>query len=893
MSTAALSRTLKSITVSKIVELEKQRKSFATRKKEILEAAEKAELNKRRKVLELLQQVEKLDLPSSSGVSLHNMKRWLHQSQFDDSIPEGMLEGFDERLRSQLDVQTRRLDLADLYSRLLREWLNSSNSEAETDLAVDDTMSLDGSFELVDKDRLRSLCEKFEAVVFSPLDSNEVQIDNYLASLFDGDYGAKALERLRNKTGEMAQIMLKNTSPFDDQSLRWCLKGLLANDLLSDEKKTILQEFLQDEVARGEICDVLNMKYRQGIHNWSWDAGDEGMLVEPRRQLNGKWRIMMDEDVLQAIFLHYVGVTWSVAMKTILSELLRYTRLWKQKTNVPQEETDKRRYYLGDWHGEGRDSSVEHERQRVYREDFFMSQLPSSVYEGAGGYEDDEPIGESGKKSPKEIKQQLLRQLATEVQLRQCLDGEAAVVQSDFQWFATSISHSTIIAVLRFLGMPEKWIALFKTFLEAPLNLSPVSDGPGSHQVRLRKRGIPMAHALEKFLGELVLFFIDLAVNQETGTLLYRFHDDLWLCGKPRDCAKAWRSMEQFSMIMGLEFNRKKTGSVYLTRDESSRDPDIVAVLPEGLVSVGFLILDQTGHWTINQQDVDAHVTQLQKQLSQCSSVLSWVQTWNSCIGRFFGHSLGEPANCFGQAHVDSILETHKQMQRYLFNGEDGNGNSVTDHLKRIIASRFGITDIPDAFIFLPEHLGGLGVRNPFISSFLVRDQICKDPSIRLAEFLKKEKQAYEDAKRDFEDMGEMGRRRRFRSLYTNEYGEAVKMVIAEQDVDTFFSMEEYTHARESLSLALCFAYKDLMRVPESKEIVMSRNVTDELANHALLQPELCLDDMEPEMKWLLQLHSEELFAKCGGLSIVDKNLLPLGILTILRKRKVGWQMVL
>jgi hypothetical protein len=50
-----------------------------------------------------------------------------------------------------------------------------------------------------------------------------------------------------------------------------------------------------------------------------------------------------DEDVLQAIFLHYVGVTWSVSMKTILSELIQYTRLWEQNTYVPQEEKDKRR----------------------------------------------------------------------------------------------------------------------------------------------------------------------------------------------------------------------------------------------------------------------------------------------------------------------------------------------------------------------------------------------------------------------------------------------------------------------------------------------------------------------------------------------------------------------
>ena len=891
-STTALSRTLKSITITKIAELEKQRKSFAVRKNALLKSAERPGPSKRQKVLELLKGVEELDLPSSSDVSLLNMKRWLDQSDFDDSIPEDMLQSFDEQLRSQLDVQTRRLDLADLYSRLLREWLNSSNADTEADLTVDDSSSLDGSFELVERDRLKSLREKFEAVVFTPLEMDEIEIDNYLAGLFDGDNGAKALERLRSKTQNSERWMFKSAEPFDETSLRWCLKGLLANDLLSDEKKSILHEFLKDEVARGEICDVLNMKFRD-IKNWTWDAGDEGMLVEPRKQLNGKYRIMMDEDVLQAIFLHYIGVTWSVSMKTVLSELIRYTRLWKQNTYVPQEEKDKRRYYLGD-RLSGGSSGVEYERQDVYREDFFLSQLPSSVYEGAGGYDDDKEIGESGKKSPKEIQQQLLRQLATEVHMRRCLDGEAAIVQSDFQWFATSLSHNTITAVLRFVGVSEDSIVFFKKFLEAPLNLSPVSDESNRNEVRIRKRGVPMAHALEKFFGELVLFFLDLAVNQETGTLLYRFHDDLWLCGKPDDCARAWKSMEQFSAVMGLEFNRKKTGSVYLVNDESERDPDIVAVLPQGAVSVGFLNLDpSTGDWIINQQDVDAHVTQLQKQLSKCTSVLSWVQTWNSCIGRFFGHSFGEPSNCFGRAHVDSILDTHKRMQRRLFNGEDGNGTSVTDHLKQMIERRFGVTDVPDAFIFLPEQLGGLGVRNPFIASFLVRDEVYKNPSDRLKKFLKEEKEDYEDGKRMFEEMGELGRRRHFRNIYTNEYGEHSKTAIAEDDLDKFFSFDDFTRSRERLSLGLCRAYKDLMRVPVKQEAVMSRKVKNTLAKHARIQPELEWGNLDPEMKWLLQLHSEELFAKCGELSIVDKNLLPLGILTILRKRKVGWQMVL
>jgi len=96
-------------------------------------------------------------------------------------------------------------------------------------------------------------------------------------------------------------------APFDEQTLIWSLKALLSNDLLRDDKKAILEEFLKDEVARGEICDVLNMQYSD-LENWSWDAGEEGLPVQPRSQLNGKVRIMMDEDVLQAIFLHYIGI---------------------------------------------------------------------------------------------------------------------------------------------------------------------------------------------------------------------------------------------------------------------------------------------------------------------------------------------------------------------------------------------------------------------------------------------------------------------------------------------------------------------------------------------------------------------------------------------------------
>jgi len=143
-------------------------------------------------------------------------------------------------------------------------------------------------------------------VVFTPLERDGDEIQEYLEGLFEGDNGIKALKRLRRGM-DGGTHQYSGFAPFDEQTLIWSLKGLLTNDLLKDDKKAILEEFLKDEVARGEICDVLNMQYAD-LENWSWDAGEEGLPVEPRKQLNGKVRIMMDEDVLQAIFLHYIGM---------------------------------------------------------------------------------------------------------------------------------------------------------------------------------------------------------------------------------------------------------------------------------------------------------------------------------------------------------------------------------------------------------------------------------------------------------------------------------------------------------------------------------------------------------------------------------------------------------
>lgn len=48
---------------------------------------------------------------------------------------------------------------------------------------------------------------------------------------------------------------------------------------------------MKDKVVLAEIVDVPNMRYVD-LESWSWDA-DEGIPVAPRRQLNGKYRVVM------------------------------------------------------------------------------------------------------------------------------------------------------------------------------------------------------------------------------------------------------------------------------------------------------------------------------------------------------------------------------------------------------------------------------------------------------------------------------------------------------------------------------------------------------------------------------------------------------------------------
>ncbi|SPO01781.1 uncharacterized protein DNG_04454 [Cephalotrichum gorgonifer] len=900
---SVLSQTLKSISLTKIREISKQRAKYEDRKDAVLAKAAEHSDSPHRRIDHLLQGVKDLYPEALSDHKVKNVRYWVQQSRYDSSVPPDMLESCEALLRGKLEVQSRRLALAHLYSRLVTEWMEpaapmNGESPATINTPIEDAER--------QKERLQELCDRFEEVVFSPLETDEVQIDLYMNGLFPSEDSNKALAALRKKIGDESDSLMRSSSPFTNETLNWSIRALLAEDLLSDEKQVILRDFLENDMVLGEIADVLNMRFAD-FDSWEWDAGPDGIPVLPRQQLNGKYRIWMDEDVLQAIFVEYVGIRCCNLLSDKLKDFVqgRDNDVWRWGIgpSMGPEDDLRRRYYLGGAYSI--DGGVNSIRKQNYDYDFFLSQLPDSPTAlGAGSYDNDGDDQDDGQ-GWSNIKQYMLRTLATETMVHLSLRHEAAVVQSDLKWYATGLSHATIFAVMRFFGFPEKLISFYRKALQAPLNLSPSSDGASGGGPRTRQRGVPIAHATEKFIGELILFAMDLAVNRDTGMLLYRLHDDLFLVGEPARCAKAWKTMNVFAGVMGLEFNMHKTGSVYLTDNDKAQNPDVAQILPKGTVQIGHLALDpESGNWVIDQEQVGEHVAQLKKQLGACGSILGWVQTWNSCIGRFFSHTFGEPGYCFGREHIDSILETYRKLNRVLF-GDDvadqaGGEGSAVQYLKGKIRERFEVSDIPDAFLLLPEEMGGLGLRNPFIPLLVLREKVIEDmlsPGQVLQKAFEAEREAYAVALKKFTELGTTEERlRQLRGGYsdTDAYRNAKKHVVDtfdDDDLDNFFSFEEYMRFSETTSPRLREAYVRLTSTPQA-----DGPIVDDDVETALRSAGISLRDESPkakEARWALQMFRVELRDTVGELRLVEKNLLPLGVLAMMRQKAVKWTMVL
>ncbi|KAK8876985.1 hypothetical protein PGQ11_001931 [Apiospora arundinis] len=373
----------------------------------------------------------------------------------------------------------------------------------------------------------------------------------------------------------------------------------------------------------------------------------------------------------------------------------------------------------------GTKSSLLHLRHKVYQESYLartlIDQEPFSVYQG--------------KKRSTKPKRSFLQIVSTEVSINVRLHGQLDVLHSKFHKLTRRLPHYTIYHILSFLGVSEMWLKFFLTFLRPPLRFRP---DLGSSKTQLRNRGIPFRFVLSAVFEEVVLFCLDLAVNQATdGGLLYRRPGDQFFWSPSETHVEdAWETIQSFAAVTGVLVEGESTR---LGDPKRCSSPYCGSLPPRIIRLDGLYLSPGTGRFEIDENLIYSYVDELQSDLRYTkTSIFSFVECWNKFVRRLFSR-FGKPANCLGHHHIDKLLECYEEIQLRLFSKfGDANGlyhiecPSPAGYLRELILLRYGIADVPDAYVFFPTELGGLGLISASTTLLLLRNIILDSPSTLL-----------------------------------------------------------------------------------------------------------------------------------------------------------------
>lgn len=669
------------------------------------------------------------------------------------------------------------------------------------------------------------------------------------------------LETFRDKV-ETSARRLRNQQ-ITLQKLKLVAQSVLRTPLLDNDKIGVLKEFLNDDIVLGEVVDVLNRSIAS-LESWDWDGP---VAIDVRRQLNGKYRVYMDEDIVQCLLFQYIGCEWEHFIKEHLTAIFTGSN-WKLRSSA------KAKAEFNTYGARPRSLNLHKPRNRSItpasvaqirrydQHDYFLGLLDAAYDNSTGTLNE---YNTESKRDPtrREVNDTLLGILATEIRLNKWMHDRITVMHSDFKWFGPALPHSTIHTVFKFMGAPQIWLNFFEKFLRAPL-LFPGPDG--KEKKRIRTRGSALAHRLTAVFGETMMFFMDFAVNQKAdGLFLYRIHDDLWLFDKDvKPVEVAWTEIQIFAKVMGLEFNWYKTGSVCIGENQTSE------ILPKGEVQWCLLSLDSTGNFVINQKAVQNHISELKRQLSACNSVLSWTRAWNRYYSAFLPRNFGCPRNVLGAKHVQMVIKAFVEIQQEVFPDH----GSVTGYLRSVIAEKFNMDDIPDGWFYWPTRLGGLGLDNPIINLLSVKA---------------------------LTDLGIEGKFSRQMLAFTSEYDEDRKEWEESeraQRVDApkvYMSYDDYLAGWEEHSDSWASFYTSLQRETLNESPEETADITAALATIAAPQrstsePQEDFDSMSVYWKWVVARYAAEMKHKFNGLEAVTPGILPIAMVEAFRSMRIRWE---
>lgn len=889
----------------------------------------------RKAVLSTIGELKKFD-PSMEDIDLESMTRFLNQAGNDQSFPIGRILKFEGEIRSWILRTLQKLDISRFHIHLLNEVLRPEATPSPESISVElEKAALEADFEVVEDEELVDARETFETNAFTSRKTNKEDISNYLLNLFKTRECEHVLNRLRRSIEAGAEDLLSSSFGLlreDDETLSWCIKDLLRHELVSGEKKKILQGYLQSPSSIRELASVLKLR---NLRHWNWRNPTKGLTVKVHYSDTGSC-MAVDGDILDLIYVHLLATRWGGTIRNCVNQSTN-TIFKSHRNHLSSEELDKRDLYMSALapkvrksrhiappsvctlcHGApppppppppmamppmpppmppmnygpppplpqpvvrrrtrgpvimSRSYTVNNERNTNYVKHFFLNGLPT----------DDGEVPELV--DPTQTQSLLIKHLAAEIKLQQALNQDVGVVHVSFENLASTLPHSTLLAMLKFMGMPSNFLDIFTRLFEAPLNMGPIMPGTAD-QVKTCKRGVQLGHGLQSLFSEVVFFFLELAVHEKTGLYLYHVGARGYLVGDQSKCGEAFATIEEYAILMGLD-------NILLTSRPAA-------------FRIGCLVLDsETLDWKVDQARVEIYALRIKKQLASCRSLLGWINTWNATAGEYASHLFGPLASVMGKAHLDSVTAAYKRIHSSIFPNSNLTsflmnfpfGIRRPDHLP-VLGSEY--------LFYMPTCFGGLGVKTPFTALSLASD-MPDQPSAPLDTFLRDEKLYFEQLKTNFESLSPEDKERKIVSTYptledqekafgTSDMTELLKL--------PFLSFEEFTKHRQAATYPwspsfpdrrataaarspnLLSAYQCLLS--ESMESVRAGEKIIEAVKKARWSTGRSWSVMSEEQKWVVSLYGEECLDKFGGLEVWEREAVPLEVWRIVRGEDDG-----
>ncbi|KAE8218475.1 hypothetical protein CF319_g7662 [Tilletia indica] len=579
-------------------------------------------------------------------------------------------EEWSRRLDAQIASVRHQAAHAILFSDALQQWIDTDGKDSAEDDLLGGAKSLGGTNETVLK----------EAVPFAPEPSGGFNARDFLKRHGATQALLKVLDDSRVETRKFGEDVLNKTVTTSE--VKVAMESLAAD--VKQHGQDMCRQLLDESrkpLVLGELSEAFTSTWRT-IERWEWPAS--GIAQIPQVHLNGKERMHLQLDIVQAVFLQVVGAKWAGHFTQVLHKLHRsdswpvvmelggvadddkaVEEMMDHQSELLQRVCTSRAHIqtLNDFCAGG----LLQEREQSFRSSATEMLTRSNSAGGfAAAYEGSEDVvgakdncawktGVSAQ-VPAQTYAQVYQKMQADMQLLRigAPGSKAAFLHADLRDFGASVPHKVILDVLQFFGLPPQWLAWYGTYLRIPMR--------SSTEVHKSQRGTPFGLLATAVADELLLVVLDIALACAADVTALRNHDDVWVCND----------------------------------------------LPENPLRWGVLLLQEDGHWGVDNDLVDSQAEAARRELANsrgARSLLGKVNIYNR-YAAFFVRNCGVPMGFSGDTFVDAYRSVIHRFDT-AFTGGKGVFAWLSAELSSAFPQHAGGIELQEAMFMWPLRLGG------------------------------------------------------------------------------------------------------------------------------------------------------------------------------------------